>query len=274
MTPDELRAVDTRPRRRHRPRRARADDRRARDHARHPPRGDARPAREGRPAARRAPSTSSGRRTSSRRSKRQRRSAASPTRARRPSTAPSAGPSRRGRAGEPDDALRRLQARERGNGARLFRGRRRRQRRPPPVRRLRAGPGPGLDRSADAGDGGGRARRGLPHRASAAAASSTTRPTSRESSSTRRAGRASGAVVVNVGGPVVGMRATSCSAIEAAAPEVAGRITFDEAPLPFPEEFLGGSVPGGADAARGRRPRDDRALPRRAPALTAPAAPW
>jgi UDP-glucuronate 4-epimerase len=45
-----------------------------------------------------------------------------------------------------------------------------------------------------------------------------------------------GAVVANIGGPAVDM-AEVVRAIEAAAPEVAGRITFDDVPLPFPEEF-------------------------------------
>jgi UDP-glucuronate 4-epimerase len=45
-----------------------------------------------------------------------------------------------------------------------------------------------------------------------------------------------GAVVANVGGPAVHL-ADVVRAIEAAAPEAAGRITFDDVPLPFPEEF-------------------------------------
>jgi UDP-glucuronate 4-epimerase len=45
-----------------------------------------------------------------------------------------------------------------------------------------------------------------------------------------------GAVVANVGGPAAHM-ADVVGAIEAAAPEAAGRITFDDVPLPFPEEF-------------------------------------
>jgi UDP-glucuronate 4-epimerase len=45
-----------------------------------------------------------------------------------------------------------------------------------------------------------------------------------------------GAVVANLGGPAVHM-ADVVQAIEAAAPEAAGRITFDDVQLPFPEEF-------------------------------------
>ena len=61
-------------------------------------------------------------------------------------------------------ALRRLQARERGNGGGLRGRARRRQRRPQAVHRLRAGPRPGHDRRADAGDRGRRAGRALPDR--------------------------------------------------------------------------------------------------------------
>jgi UDP-glucuronate 4-epimerase len=45
-----------------------------------------------------------------------------------------------------------------------------------------------------------------------------------------------GATVRNLGGPAVEMSAV-VAAIEAAAPESAGRITYDELALPFPEEF-------------------------------------
>jgi UDP-glucuronate 4-epimerase len=45
-----------------------------------------------------------------------------------------------------------------------------------------------------------------------------------------------GAAVRNLGGPVVDM-SELVAAIEAAAPEAAGRITYDELELPFPEEF-------------------------------------
>lgn len=45
-----------------------------------------------------------------------------------------------------------------------------------------------------------------------------------------------GAVVANLGGPAVHM-ADVVRAIEAAAPEATGRITFDDVQLPFPEEF-------------------------------------
>ena len=58
-----------------------------------------------------------------------------------------------------DDALRRLQARERGHGARLLARRRRRVDRDPAVRRVRAGPRPGPDVGAVARDGGRGARR-------------------------------------------------------------------------------------------------------------------
>jgi UDP-glucuronate 4-epimerase len=45
-----------------------------------------------------------------------------------------------------------------------------------------------------------------------------------------------GATVRNLGGPAVDMSEV-VAAIEAAAPEAAGRITYDELELPFPEEF-------------------------------------
>ena len=45
-----------------------------------------------------------------------------------------------------------------------------------------------------------------------------------------------GAPVRNLGGPAVPMSEV-VAAIEAAAPDVAGRITYEEAALPFPEEF-------------------------------------
>jgi UDP-glucuronate 4-epimerase len=48
-----------------------------------------------------------------------------------------------------------------------------------------------------------------------------------------------GGSVRNLGGPAVEMAAV-IAAIEAAAPEVAGRITHDELTLPFPEEFEAG----------------------------------
>ena len=52
------------------------------------------------------------------------------------------------------DALRRVQARERGNGARVLGRRRRRVDRHPPVRRVRAGPRPGSHLGPVARDGG------------------------------------------------------------------------------------------------------------------------
>ena len=48
---------------------------------------------------------------------------------------------------------------------------------------------------------------------------------------------AEGAAVAHLGGPPVAMDEV-VRAIEAAAPEAAGRITFDDVPLPFPEEFV------------------------------------
>jgi hypothetical protein len=51
-----------------------------------------------------------------------------------------------------------------------------------------------------------------------------------------------GAVVANIGGPPVPM-ADVVRAIEAAAPDVAGGITFDDVPLPFPEEFAARARP-------------------------------
>ncbi len=51
-----------------------------------------------------------------------------------------------------------------------------------------------------------------------------------------------GALVANLGGPAVSV-AEIVEAIEAAAPDAAGTITFDETPLPFPEEFEGVAHP-------------------------------
>jgi UDP-glucuronate 4-epimerase len=51
-----------------------------------------------------------------------------------------------------------------------------------------------------------------------------------------------GALVANLGGPAVHM-SEIVAAIEAAVPEAAGTITFEEAPLPFPEEFEGAVHP-------------------------------
>jgi UDP-glucuronate 4-epimerase len=51
-----------------------------------------------------------------------------------------------------------------------------------------------------------------------------------------------GALVANLGGPAVGIDEV-VAAIEAAAPEAAGSITFAETPLPFPEEFEGTAHP-------------------------------
>jgi UDP-glucuronate 4-epimerase len=51
-----------------------------------------------------------------------------------------------------------------------------------------------------------------------------------------------GARVHNLGGPVVDM-SDVVAAIEAAAPEAAGRISYDELHLPFPEEYESASAP-------------------------------
>jgi nucleoside-diphosphate-sugar epimerase len=51
-----------------------------------------------------------------------------------------------------------------------------------------------------------------------------------------------GALVANLGGPAVHM-SEIVAAIEAAVPEAAGTITFEEAPLPFPEKFEGAVHP-------------------------------
>jgi nucleoside-diphosphate-sugar epimerase len=74
-----------------------------------------------------------------------------------------------------------------------------------------------------------------------------------------------GAPVFNLGGPVIGMDEI-VKAIEAAAPEAAGKIAFDDMPLPFPEGVDAGGLEGArrlctVDPARGRRPRDHRPLP-------------
>jgi UDP-glucuronate 4-epimerase len=51
-----------------------------------------------------------------------------------------------------------------------------------------------------------------------------------------------GALVANLGGPAVHVSEV-VEAIEAAVPEAGGTITFDETPLPFPEEFEGVAHP-------------------------------
>jgi UDP-glucuronate 4-epimerase len=51
-----------------------------------------------------------------------------------------------------------------------------------------------------------------------------------------------GSLVANLGGPAVHVSEV-VAAIEAAAPEAGGSITFDDTPLPFPEEFEGVAHP-------------------------------
>ena len=75
-----------------------------------------------------------------------------------------------------------------------------------------------------------------------------------------------GAAVFNLGGPS-SHASDVVSAIEAAAPEVEGRITFDDVQLPFPEEMEAGGLedvvgPDRMDDAARRNASDDRALPR------------
>ena len=76
-----------------------------------------------------------------------------------------------------------------------------------------------------------------------------------------------GAAVFNLGGPS-SHASDVVSAIEAAAPEVAGRITFEDVQLPFPEEMESGRARGRRrpdrvdDASRGNA-SNDRALPAR-----------
>jgi nucleoside-diphosphate-sugar epimerase len=53
-----------------------------------------------------------------------------------------------------------------------------------------------------------------------------------------RRSESGGALVANLGGPPTGIDEI-VAAIEAAAPEAAGSITFEDTPLPFPEEFEG-----------------------------------
>jgi UDP-glucuronate 4-epimerase len=57
-----------------------------------------------------------------------------------------------------------------------------------------------------------------------------------------RSSEQGGSLVANLGGPAVHMDEI-VETIEAAAPESAGTITFDETPLPFPEEFEGVAHP-------------------------------
>ena len=109
------------------------------------------------------------------------------------------------------------------------------QRRPAAVRRLRPRPRPGHDRRPDAGDGGRRPRRAVQDRASAAATQLHYAP---DVAARFVAGRArrlpDGAQAFNLGGPPTAI-ADFVAAIEAEIP--GAEITFDEAPLPFPEEL-------------------------------------
>ena len=165
-------------------------------------------------------------------------------------------------------ALRGLQARERGHGARVLGGRGRRLDRDPAVRRLRAGAGSGADLRPVARDGGGRARRGLRDRATAGPRSTTSRPTSAARSRSRRGRPTEGAHVANFPGESSTMEEV-VAAIEAAAPRRRGRITWHDERPPVPRVARGDAPraarrPAAANVARGRRPPDDRALrPRR-----------
>ena len=182
------RAGRARGRRRHRSRRARAGPRRARDHARDPPRRAAGAVLPRRPGARRA---------------RQRRRHRERVRGREATPRPDPGRDlrelgRRLRRRRPvarpgdgrhaaDDALRRLQARERGDGPGLLGRRRRPVDRPPAVRRVRRRPRPGDHLDADAGDGRRRRAARGSRSPSAVSPSTTTRPTWRARSCRRAA---------------------------------------------------------------------------------------
>ena len=246
------------PGRRHRPGGGRARARRAREHARHPPRGDADPARQGRPAARRA--------RQRRRHRERLRGGTAPAGAVRglayASSAAVYGPDAPARVAEdaPTRARRRTTAstsRPNEGAARVYWaddgvpsvGLR-------PYVVYGAGRDQGLTAGPDPRHGGGRARRAVPHRLR------------RPRADALRARR--GAGVHRRRPPLGGGRRPRrqprrarrpaidevVAAIEAAAPEAAGTITFDETPAPVPGGVRGRRPPRAGHAApRGRRAR-------------------
>ena len=166
-------------------------------------------------------------------------------------------PARRGRPAHP---LRRLQARERGHRPDLLAGRRRRQHRAAAVLRLRPRPRPGHHRRPDARDRRGRPRSSRTASPSAAGRSSTTRRTSPAPSCRRRARRRT-ARTRSASAARRPRSPTSSPRSRRRFP--AAEITFDEAPLPFPDELPAAVVRRPAHPARAGHPRDRRGLARR-----------
>ena len=167
---------------------------------------------------------------------------------------------RRGRA---DDALRRLQAGERGH-ARIYADERRRQHRAAAVHRLRPGPRPGPDRGADARDrGGGSAasRTGSVRRPDAAPLRAATwpAPSSRRRARRPQARRRTASAARRPRSP------TSPPCVERELP--GAEVTVDETPLPFPPELPSrGSTRRShrSRTASARRSRSSAAPPSRA----------
>ena len=132
------------------------------------------------------------------------------------------------------DALRRLEARGRGHGARL-RGRPRPPvDRPAPVRRLRARPRPGHDVGPDDGDAGGRARRAVRDRLHGHGAVRL-RAGRRARVRPRGAAAGDGAAVYNVPGASPHRSRRSSRRSARSSPTPRSRASGD--PLPFPPEL-------------------------------------
>ena len=162
------------------------------------------------------------------------------------------------------DAVRGVQARERGHGPRLLERRRRRLDRYSPVHRVRAGPRPGAHLGAVARHGGRCTRRGYTIAYGGTAQYDFAPDVGRAFALAARAAT-DGAHVANFPGVSSTMQEV-VDAIESAAPAVAGRVFWEEGQLPFPEALEGrllerliGPL---AHAARRWHSRHDRALPR------------
>ena len=145
-----------------------------------------------------------------------------------PSPAPETGGTRAG------DALRCLQACERGHGAGLLGGELGAVDRDQALRRLRAGPGPGHDVRPDRGDAGGRPRREL--RDSVRRRRPVRLRTGRRGGLRARGRAPAAAVVANFPG-VSASLADVAASIEAVAADPAVRISWREVALPFPAEL-------------------------------------
>ena len=125
--------------------------------------------------------------------------------------------------------------------------------------------GPGRDQGLTAGPTlamrGGRPRRAVPHRLRRPDAAPLRSRTSPAPSSRRRAPAGDGAHDVQPRRPG---RPRSPTSSPRSRPRCPGaEITFDDAPLPFPDELPAAVVRLAADAARAGRPRDRRGLARR-----------